>query len=125
MYDKSIAQSLFTVLYYDGMLSAIQALNQVHGSLSGNEAAFRAALTKLTPTFPNGQVKLDANRNSIQPAYVVQVVNGNGGLSFKVLHTVGNVSQDFGGVFKPGMPAPSRTAPACTKGPLPPWSSGA
>jgi hypothetical protein len=55
---------------------------------------------------------------------VVQVDNSGGGLGFKVLHTVNNVSQDFGGVFKPGGQAPSRTAPACTKGPLPPWSSG-
>ncbi len=124
VYNKSLAQSLFTVLYYNAMTAAIEGLNQVKGSLSNNEAALRAALTKLTPTFPNGQVKLDANRNSIQPAYVVQVVNSSGGLGFQVLHTVDNVSQDFGGVFKPGGPAPSRTSPACTKGPLPPWSSG-
>ena len=124
VYQKSLAQSLFTVLYYNAMSAAIEGLNQVHGSLSGNESALRAALAKLTPTFPNGQVKLDANRNSVQPAYVVQVDNGNGGLGFKVLRTVNNVSQDFGGVFKPGGQAPSRTAPACAKGPLPPWSSG-
>jgi len=125
VYPKSLAQSLFTVLYGNAMSSAIEGLKQVNGSLTNNQSALKAALTKLTPTFPNGQVKLDANRNSIQPAYVVQVVNGSTGLAFKVLHTVNNVSQDFGGVFKPGMPAPSRTAPACAKGPLPPWSSGA
>ena len=125
IYPKSLAQSLFTVLYYNAMSSAIEALKQVNGSLANGQSALKAALTKLTPTFPNGQVKLDANRNSVQPAYVVQVVNGNGGLGFKVLHTVNNVSQDFGGVFKPGGTAPSRTAPACAKGPLPPWSSGA
>ena len=124
IYDKSIAQSLFTVLYYDAMTAAIQALNQVKGQLSGNESAFRAALTKLNPTFPNGHVTLDANRNSIQPAYVVQVVNGSGGLGFQVLRTINNVSEDFGGVFKAGGQAPSRTAPACAKGPLPSWSSG-
>ncbi len=124
VYDKSIAQSLFTVLYYDAMSTAIEGLNKVHGSLANDESALKAVLAKLTPTFPNGQVKLDANRNSIQPAYVVQVVNKSGGLGFQVLRTVNNVSQDFGGVFKPGSPAPSRTSPACTKGPLPPWSSG-
>ncbi len=123
VYEKSLAQSLFTVLYYDAMSTAIKGLDQVKGSVAHNEAALRAALTKLTPTFPNGQVKLDANRNSVQPAYVVQVVN-RGGLGFRVLHTVSNVSQGFGGVFKPGGQAPSRTAPACTKGSLPPWSSG-
>jgi branched-chain amino acid transport system substrate-binding protein len=124
VYDKNLAQSLFTVLYYDAMTAVIKGLDQVHGKLSGNEQALRAALTKLKPTFPNGQVALDANRNSVQPAYVVQVAN-NGGLGFKVLRTVNSVTQDFGGVFKPGQPAPSRTAPACTKGPVPSWASGA
>jgi branched-chain amino acid transport system substrate-binding protein len=123
VYDKSVAQSLFTVLYYDGMMSAIKGLEQVKGSLANDESAFRAALTKMKPTFPNGQVSLDANRNSIQPAYIVQVQN-NGGLGFKVLRTIPNVKQDFGGVFKPSSPAPSRTSPACNKGPLPPWSQG-
>ena len=54
----------------------------------------------------------------------MQVVQNNGGLGFKVLRTIPNVKQDFGGVFKPSSPAPSRTSPACTKGPLPPWSQG-
>jgi branched-chain amino acid transport system substrate-binding protein len=124
VYTKSLAQSLFTVLYYDAMTTAIEGLGHVKGSVSNNETALKAALTKLTPTFPNGQVKLDANRNSDQPAYVVQVVNNSGGLGFHVLRTINNVSEDFGGLFKPGGPAPSRTAPACTKGPLPSWSSG-
>lgn len=123
VYDKSVAQSLFTVLYYDGMMSAIKGLEQVKGSLANNESAFRAALTQMKPTFPNGQVSLDANRNSVQPAYIVQV-QSNGGLGFKVLRTIPNVKQDFGGVFKPSSPAPSRTSPTCQKGPLPPWSQG-
>jgi branched-chain amino acid transport system substrate-binding protein len=121
VYDKSLAQSLFTVLYYDAMKSTIEGLSQVKGQVSGNEQALKAALTKLTPTFPNGQVKLDANRDSVQPAYVVQVAD-NGGLGFKVLRTVNSVNQDFGGVFAAGQPAPSRTAPACQKGPLPSWA---
>jgi branched-chain amino acid transport system substrate-binding protein len=122
VYDKSLAQSLFTVLYYDAMKAVIEGINQVHGQLGNNEQALRAVLAKLTPTFPNGQVKLDANRNSIQPAYVVQVVD-NGGLGFKVLRTVASVNQDFGGVFSAGQPAPSRTAPACTKGTVPSWAN--
>jgi branched-chain amino acid transport system substrate-binding protein len=121
VYDKALAQSLFTVLYYDAMKATIEGLSQVKGNVSGNEKALQAALTKLTPTFPNGQVKLDANRDSVQPAYVVQVAD-NGGLGFKVLRTVNSVNQDFGGVFAAGQPAPSRTAPACHKGPLPSWA---
>jgi branched-chain amino acid transport system substrate-binding protein len=120
VYKPDLAQSLFTVLYYDGMKAIIDALNQAK-TLGGGQKAFRAALTKLQPTFPNGTVKLDANRNSIQPAYVVKVTN-NGKLGFQVARTVQDVSQDFGGAFKPGGPAPSRTAPACRKGPVPSWA---
>src|SRR4051794_31933925 len=76
--------SLFTVLYYDGMEAVLQALDQVKGDLS-DAKAFQSALTDLTPTFPNGQVKLDENRNSVQPAYVVQIVKNGSELGFKVV----------------------------------------
>ncbi len=122
VYPKVPADSLFTVLYYDGMQAIIQALQKVNGDLSNGETAFRAALTNLNPTFPNGSVTLDANRNSIQPAYVVQIVKTSSGLGFKVLETVKDVSQTFGGLFGPNSPTPSRTQPACTAGNPPPWA---
>ena len=56
------------------MQAIIQGLSKVGGNLSNGEAAFRSALTNLNPTFPNGKVTLDVNRDSIQPSYVVQVV---------------------------------------------------
>jgi branched-chain amino acid transport system substrate-binding protein len=123
VYKPDLAQSLFTVLYYDGMEAIIQGLEQAKGDLGNGQKAFRDALTSLQPTFPNGQVKLDANRNSVQPAYVEQVVD-NGKLGFKVARTVTDVSQDFGGAFKPGAKAPGRNSPACAKGPTPPWAQG-
>jgi branched-chain amino acid transport system substrate-binding protein len=123
VYKPDLAQSLFTVLYYDGMKAIIDGLGKVKGDLSGNQKAFRDALTALDPTFPNGQVKLDPNRNSVQPAYVVQVVD-NGKLGFKVSRTVPQVSQDFGGAFKPGAKAPGRDSPQCVKGPVPSWAQG-
>ena len=123
VYDKKLAASLFTVLYYDGMQAIVQGLDQVKGDLSDDQAAFRKALTNLDPTFPEGKVTLDDNRNAIQPAYVVQVVDDNGELGFKVIKTIENVDQEFGGAFKAGGPAPSRTEPQCAKGPVPPWAS--
>lgn len=115
------ADSLFTVLYYDGMQSIVQALAQTKGDLSNNGSAFQAALTALNPTFPNGSVTLDSNRNSIQPAFVTQISKDGGNLGFKVLQTVPKVDETFGGLFSPNSPAPSRTSPACTKGTPPPW----
>src|SRR4051812_36642681 len=115
--------SLFTVLYYDGMEAIVQGLEQVKGDLSDKSAAFQQALTGLTPTFPNGQVKLDENRNSIQPAYVVQIVKDGDSLGFKVVKTIDQVDQTFGGLFGPNSPDPSRDEPAQATGNPPPWSN--
>jgi branched-chain amino acid transport system substrate-binding protein len=122
VFPKVPGDSLFTVLYYDGMDAVIQALTKVKGNLSGNEKAFQAALDGLQPTFPNGKVQLDANRNSVQPAYVVQVVKDGSGLGFKVVQTVPSVDQTFGGLFSASSPAPSRTEPTKASGPPPPWA---
>ena len=116
------AQSLFTALYYDGMQVILQALDQVGGTLD-DPAAFQQALGSLQPTFPNGQVTLDDNRNSVQPAYVVQIVQDGGELGFKVVQTVPEVDQTFGGLFGPDSPEPSRTEPEGGAGTPPPWSN--
>ncbi len=114
--------SLFTVLYYDGMEAIIQGLTQAKGDLGDGSKAFQQALTSLQPTFPNGQVKLDTNRNSVQPAYVVQIVKNGGQLGFKVVQTVPQVDQTFGGLFGADSPEPSRTEPAGASGNPPPWA---
>jgi branched-chain amino acid transport system substrate-binding protein len=116
------AQSLFTALYYDGMQVILQALDQVGGTLD-DPAAFQQALGSLQPTFPNGQVTLDDNRNSVQPAYVVQIVQNGGELGFEVVQTVPEVDQTFGGLFGPDSPEPSRTEPEGGAGTPPPWSN--
>jgi branched-chain amino acid transport system substrate-binding protein len=115
--------SLFTVLYYDGMEAILQGLEQVKGDLSDKSAAFQQALTGLKPTFPNGQVSLDENRNSVQPAYVVQIVKDGDQLGFKVVKTIDQVDQTFGGLFGPNSPDPSRDEPAKATGNPPPWSN--
>lgn len=120
-YPKVPGDSLFTVLYYDGMEAILQGLDKVKGDLSNNEQAFQSALTSLQPTFPNGKVKLDQNRNSVQPAYVVQVTKDGSSLGFKVVQTVDSVDQTFGGLFAAGAPAPSRNVPDATPGAPPPW----
>jgi branched-chain amino acid transport system substrate-binding protein len=121
VYPDVPAESLFTVLYQNGMQAILEALEQVNGDVSGDQAALKAALTALQPTFPNGTVKLDANRNSIQPAYVVQITK-DGELGFKVLKTAENVDQTFGGAFGPDSPPPSQTVPECKTGTPPPWA---
>jgi branched-chain amino acid transport system substrate-binding protein len=109
------------VLYYDGMEAIIEGLKKTNGDLGNNEQAFQQALTAMQPTFPNGTVKLDQNRNSIQPAFVVQIVKNGSDLGFKVVQTVDSVDQTFGGLFDASSPAPSRDQPQATKGNPPPW----
>jgi branched-chain amino acid transport system substrate-binding protein len=121
-YPDVPGDSLFTVLYYDGMEAILKGLDQVKGDLGSDGKAFQAALTSMQPTFPNGQVKLDANRNSVQPAYVVQIVKDGGKLGFKVVQTVPEVDQTFGGLFSASSPEPSRTEPKGGTGNPPPWA---
>jgi branched-chain amino acid transport system substrate-binding protein len=117
------SDSLFTVLYYDGMQAIVEGLTKVKGDLSNNEKAFMTALNGLKPTFPNGKVKLDPNRNSVQPAFVTQITKDGDQLGFKVVQTVPDVDQTFGGAFDASSPDPSRTEPAGTPGgTAPPWS---
>ncbi len=121
VFPKVDSQSLFTALYYDGMQAILEGLDQTGGKLS-DPAAFRSALASLKPTFPRGSVTLDANRNSIQPNYVVQIVKNGQGLGFKLVSTIDQVDQTFGGLFGPNSPTPSRDEPAKASGNPPPWA---
>jgi len=109
----SLAGSLFTGLYYDGMTAIIQGLKQVGADLSGNQSKFQQALSGLTLSSPNGSIKLDSNRNAILPNYIVEIVSqSDGSLGFKTIKTVPNVNQTFNGFFGPSS-SPSRDSPSC------------
>lgn len=109
----SLAGSLFTALYYNGMEAIIAGLKGVNGDLSGGQANFQKALAGLSLPTPNGTITLDANRNAIITNYVVQIVTqSDGSLGFKTIQTVPNVNQTFNGYFGPSS-APSRDSPPC------------
>lgn len=122
VFPKVDSQSLFTALYYDGMQAILEGLDQTGGKLS-DPAAYRTALTSLKPTFPRGSVTLDANRNSVQPNYVVQIVKNGSGLGFKLVSTIDKVDQTFGGLFGADSPTPGRDQPAKATGNPPPWAT--
>ena len=67
---------------------------------------------------PNGQIKLDSNRQAIGTNFVTEAVKDkDGNLVSKVVKVVPNVSQTLG--FKPAVFAkiglPGRESPACKK----------
>lgn len=89
--------SLFAFVYYLNMKAALDGLAAVNGDLSGNQAKYREALSKLELKGPTGTVKLDANRQAIGTTFVTEVVkDAQGNLTTKVLRKVDNVEQSLG-----------------------------
>jgi branched-chain amino acid transport system substrate-binding protein len=105
--------SLFAYVYYVNMKAALDGLDAVKGDLSGGQAKYREALSKMVLKTPNGDVKLDANRQAIGTTFVTEVVkDSKGDLTTKVSRKVDNVEQTLGipaAQFKIG----SRDEPSC------------
>ena len=94
-------------------LSALDGLAAVNGDLSGGQAKYREALSKMVLKTPTGDVRLDANRQAIGTTFVTEVVKDAQGNLFNKVHSkVDNVEQTLGmsaAEFKIG----SRDVPSC------------
>ena len=110
--------SLCATNYYDETTAALLALDKVNGDLSDGHKKFRAALASLVLDAPNGQMKLDENRQAIGTSFVTEVVKDkNGDLVSKVVQVVPNVDQRLGfskAVFD-RIGLPGREVPVCKK----------
>jgi branched-chain amino acid transport system substrate-binding protein len=105
--------SLFALVYYTNMKAALDGLDAVKGDLSGNQAKYREALSKLELKMPTGTVKLDGNRQAIGTTFVTEVVkDAKGELTTKVLRKVDNVDQLLG-IPKDQFKIGSRDEPNC------------
>jgi branched-chain amino acid transport system substrate-binding protein len=92
--DALPSPSLFAFLYYINTKAALDALDTVKGDLSGNQAKYREALTKMTLKTPVGEYTLDANRQAIGPNFITEVAKGPDGRFFnKVVKKVDKVDQ--------------------------------
>ncbi|MGE0312370.1 MAG: ABC transporter substrate-binding protein [Lautropia sp.] len=92
--DGFPSPSLFAFLYYINMKAALDALDVVNGDLSGGQAKYREALTKLKLKTPVGEYTVDANRNAIGPNFITEVAKGPDGKFFnKVVKTIPKVDQ--------------------------------
>ena len=110
--------SLLATNYYGSTMALLLALKQVDGDLSNNQAKFRDALGKIVLDAPNGEIKLDQNRQAIGTNFVTEVVDdGKGALFSKVVSVIPNVTQTLG--YDPAVFAkiglPSRSVPECKK----------
>lgn len=105
--------SLFALVYYLNMKAALDALDAVKGDLSGGQAKYREALSKLVLKGPTGEVRLDGNRQAIGTTFVTEVVkDAKGDLSTRVLRKVDNVEQTLG-IPKDQFKIGSRDEPNC------------
>jgi branched-chain amino acid transport system substrate-binding protein len=105
--------SLFAYVYYLNMKAALDGLDAVKGDLSGGQAKYRAALSKLVLKAPTGDVKLDNNRQAIGTTFVTEVVkDAQGNLFNRVLRKVDNVDQLLG-IPKDQFKIGSRDEPNC------------
>ncbi len=105
--------SLFAFVYYVNMKAALDGLAAVNGDLSGGQAKYREALSKLVLKTPTGEVRLDSNRQAIGTTFVTEVVkDAQGNLSTKVARKVDNVDQTLG-IKKEDFKMGSRDVPAC------------
>lgn len=115
--DKRFASpSLFATNYYNAFNALAQAMDKVNGDLSDGGAKLRAELAKTELKAPNGDIKLDDNRQAIATTFITEVAETpNGDLTNKFVKTVPNVSQTLGlspEAFK-AVGLPSRTNPEC------------
>jgi branched-chain amino acid transport system substrate-binding protein len=106
------------VNYYDETTAALLALDKVNGDLSDGHKKFRQALASLVLDAPNGQIKLDENRQAIGTVFVTEVVKDqHGNLVNKVVKVIPNVQQRLGlskEVFD-RIGLPGREVPVCKK----------
>ena len=105
--------SLFAFVYYVNMKAALDGLAAVNGDLSGGQAKYREALSKLVLKTPTGEVRLDGNRQAIGTTFVTEVVkDAQGNLSTRVSRKVDNIDQTLG-IKKEDFQMGSRDVPSC------------
>ena len=111
------------IFYYDAMSAALQALEKAHGDVSGGERRLMAALAKVKLHSPVGLVRLDRDRQAIEPNYLLKVEKtADGKFVMPTFRVIPNVQQSFGGYFHVNEPPASWTYPTCHRANPPPWA---
>jgi branched-chain amino acid transport system substrate-binding protein len=115
--------TVFPIFYRNGMAAVLEALDEVHGDLSGGEKRFQRALSRVRLDAPNGHISLDGNRQAIGTNYLGRIMRDiKGKTRATTFRAVPGVDQTFGGYFRPGDPLPSRTVPSCVRRTPPRWA---
>jgi branched-chain amino acid transport system substrate-binding protein len=110
----------FTYNYYNNAWALVKALKVVNGDISDGGKKLQAALAKTSlPDAAYGAIRLDKNRQAIQPQYSYRMdVKAPGSLGITTVQYIPPVDQTFGGAIKS---PPGRTYPSCAHKKLP-WT---
>ena len=95
--QRFLGPSILATGYYNATSAALMCLQKVEGDLSDGHSKFRQCLSTLVLDAPNGQVKLDENRQAIANNYVSEIVQqDDGSLAKKLVGIRENVNQTLG-----------------------------
>ena len=114
--DGFDSPSIHAVNYYTNTIAVLQALEEVGGDLSDNQAAFQRALASIEFTAPTGaNVRLDENRQAISDIFLTRIVNDGGTMRTEAFGRTPDVSQTLGMESEAflALGAPSRDNPSC------------
>jgi ABC-type branched-subunit amino acid transport system substrate-binding protein len=114
--QRFASPSLTATSYYNSANAMFHALTAVNGDLADNHARLRAHLASMTLQAPNGDIRLDANRQAIGTNFINVVVEApNGDLVSQMTKVIPNVSQTLGMTPQQfaAVGTPSRTNPEC------------
>lgn len=114
--DGFDSPSIHAFNYYTNTIAVLQALEEVGGDLSDNQAAFQEALRNVEFTNPMGaSVRLDDNRQAISDIFLTRIVNDNGTMRTEAFGRTEGVSQTMGMPTEEflALGSPSRDNPDC------------
>ncbi|WFE74905.1 ABC transporter substrate-binding protein [Roseinatronobacter sp. S2] len=114
--DGFDSPSIHAVNYYTNTIAVLQALEEVGGDLSDNQAAFQDALASIEFTAPTGaNVRLDENRQAISDIFLTRIVNDGGTMRTEAFGRTPDVSQTLGMETEEflALGSPSRDNPSC------------
>ena len=114
--DGFDSPSIHAFNYYTNTIAVLQALEEVGGDLSDNQAAFQEALANVEFTNPMGaNVRLDDNRQAISDIFLTRIVNDGGTMRTEAFGRTEDVSQTMGMDTEAflALGSPSRDNPDC------------
>jgi ABC-type branched-subunit amino acid transport system substrate-binding protein len=95
--QRFASPSLLATNYYNSATAVFTALERVGGDLSQGHDQLREELRNMVLDAPNGEIKLDHNRQAIGTNFVTEVVeDADGNLVSQVVKVVDNVNQTLG-----------------------------